>query len=204
MCLIVGIVIITAGLGSRYEYFTLLWTRLPKVGDLTAYLVSLGAGTRYALAVASARIFADHPWAGVGLGQSGFYLLDHLPDWATDRNPEMTFLVSPLAWQFPNPKNLWLRLLAETGLVGSVLFGVFLLLIGTGMIELLRRRDPMAVSMGIFGCSTLVAILFSGASLDSFALPTMWISLGLALASLEVFLPTGSLGACAVPDWPPP
>jgi hypothetical protein len=201
---ILGMTAIVVSSVSRYEYFTLLWTRLPKLGDPAAYFSSLGAGTRYSLAVASWDIFADHPWIGVGLGQSGFYILDYLPDWATDRNPEMTFLISSLSWHFPNPKNLWFRLLAETGIAGSLLFAIFLLLAGLGTLTLLRRREPLERFMGVFGCTSLVAILFSGTSLDTFALPTMWIALGIIVSGVATVLDSDAASAGPATGNPPP
>jgi len=178
-------------LASRNEYFALLWQSLGKLQDLPAYFLSLGASTRYALAVSAWEVFRAHPLAGVGLGQSGFYLFDHIPNWALDRNPEMAFLLAPGSWTFPNPKNLWVRLLAETGIVGSVFFLVFLLLLAAGSLSLLSRRSPFQRLIGLYGVISGPAILLSGTSLDSFALPTLWIALGIVASGIHVFTAGG-------------
>ncbi len=177
-------------LAARNEYFALLWQSLEKAQDLPAYFLSLGASTRYALAVAAWGVFQGSPLIGVGLGQSGFYLFDHLPNWALERNPEMAFMLAPDSMTFPNPKNLWVRLLAETGVVGSVFFLVFLLLLVAGSLALLRRRSSFHRWIGLFGVLSVPAVLLSGTSLDSFALPTLWIALGILASGLRA-LPGG-------------
>jgi O-antigen ligase len=181
-----AIVVAAVGLVSRDWYFSRVWENLGKIGDLPAYFLALGASTRYALAAAAWRVFGEHPVLGVGLGQSGFYLFDRLPDWALERNPEMAFMLLPSSWTFPNPKNLWVRLLAETGLAGSLFFVVFLVLLAAGSLTLLSRRSLESRLIGLYGVIALPAVLLSGISLDSFALPTMWIALGLIASGIEV------------------
>jgi hypothetical protein len=193
------IVVVGAGLISRDWYFSRLWENLGKIGDLPAYFLALGASTRYALAAAAWRVFGEHPVLGVGLGQSGFYLFDHLPDWALDRNPEMAFMLLPTSWTFPNPKNLWVRLLAETGLAGSLFFVVFLVLLAAGSLTLLSRRSLAPRLIGLYGAIALPAVFLSGISLDSFALPTMWIALGLIASGIEGLKTEKEQG----PDGPP-
>jgi hypothetical protein len=196
----VGIAVFgAASLVSRSDYFALLWTRLWRIRNPTAYLVSVGAGTRLALTQASWETFLDRPWIGVGLGQSGFYLLDRLPTWSYDRVKEVSLLFSPTSIALPNPKNLWARLLSETGLAGSVPFAAFMLVLGAASVSLARRPEPLARYIGIAGCMSWAAALLAGFSLDSFALPTMWISMGIVTAGAARFLrrrggPTGDSG----------
>ena len=179
---------LVAWLALRNQYFTLLWRLLGRLSNPASYFLQLGAGTRFALAVAAWGIFSSHPWLGVGLGQSGFTIFEHLPGWAFDRIPEMTLMLSPESWTFPNPKNLWIRLLAETGLPGALLFAVFLFIVLAGGLALARRTDRFARFLGAAGVMSWLAILVEGFSLDSFALPTMWIALGLTIAGCWLLL----------------
>ncbi len=184
-----GAVLIAAGVSlgwilSRYDYFTLLWTRIDRIDNLTGYIASVGAGPRLALAQAGWEVFKERPWIGVGLGQSGFYMLDRIPNWAMDRSPEIARMLSPTSLTFPNPKNLWVRLLAETGLVGTIFFIVFLLMILLAALYLAAKRDTLARFVGLAGAIGGMAAIFEGFSLDSFALPTMWITLGIVTTSL--------------------
>jgi len=179
---------LVAWLALRNQYFTLLWTLLGRLSNPTSYFLQLGAGTRFALAVAAWGIFSSHPWLGVGLGQSGFTIFQHLPGWAYDRIAEMTLMLSPASWTFPNPKNLWIRLLAETGLPGALLFAAFMLLTLAGALALTTRKDRFARFLGAAGLMSWVAVVVEGLSLDSFALPTMWIALGLTVCGIRLFI----------------
>ncbi len=59
---------------------------------------------------------------GRGLGADGFYIYQNLPDWIMTMVPEIASQLSPTSTLYPNAKNLYVRLLAETGLIGFVLF----------------------------------------------------------------------------------
>lgn len=182
--LVAGVLAAAGTLLSRSGYFSLLWTRLGQAGDLRAYLASVGGGSRLALAEAAWEVFEERPFTGVGLGESGFYLLDHLPEWAADRDVEIRSLVVDTSIAFPNPKNLWMRLLAETGLIGVLLFGSFLVAFLLGCLCLLSQGSPRARFIGVAGIMSWVAILLEGVSLDSLALPTMWVALGITSGSI--------------------
>jgi O-antigen ligase len=209
LALTASTVSVVAWLALRNWYFTLLWRLLGRIGNPTSYLLQLGAGTRYALAVAAWGTFIDHPWLGVGLGQSGFYLFDHLPGWAFDRIVEMTLMLTPGSWTFPNPKNLWIRLLAETGIPGTLLFVVFMLIVLAGALALMARKDRFARFLGTAGLMSWLAIVVEGFSLDSFALPTLWIALALTICGCWILVdghsegPEGNAADPAVPGGHP-
>ncbi len=171
------------------DYFALLWIRLGRVDDPQQYLIAIGGGPRLAFAQAAWEVFQRFPWAGVGLGQSGFYLLDHIPNWALGREAEINDLMVPTSWLFPNPKNLWLRLLSETGIVGALLFGIFLLATQASSIFLLSHREPLARHAGLAGVAGGIAFFLEGFSLDSFALPAVWILFGMVTGALHAYLP---------------
>ena len=198
-----GLILVIGWFGSRNPYFALLWTQSSLLRDPTAYLLLVGAGTRLALLAASWSLFLQHPWIGVGLGQSGFQLLDHLPGYAYTRIEEITFLVAPSSNLLPNPKNLWVRLLAETGIVGTLLFVVFVLMVLVAALALMRKRDAWARYLGTAGMMSWLAVVVQGFSLDSFALPTMWVSFGI-VGSAAVLLLEGRQRAAEQSQSPPP
>ncbi|MEZ0395272.1 MAG: O-antigen ligase family protein [Anaerolineales bacterium] len=126
-------------------------------------------------------VFTAFPWLGVGLGNVGFYFESHLPQfgWALSEfqkiHLENTFLV--------NPKNLWLRLLAETGILGFALFASWLYLLFASARTLQRCDQPLLRALGWMGMLGVIALLGEGFSVDSFALPYAWTTFGLAVSA---------------------
>ena len=90
--------------------------------NLSEYLVDINAGARGAYSVGAMGAFSESPLTGVGLGGSGFYIYKNLPDWSLTTVPEIAKQLNPASRLYPNPKNLYVRLLAETGLLGFVLY----------------------------------------------------------------------------------
>ena len=124
------------------------------------------------------RVFERYPLMGVGLGNSGFLFEQTLPGYAYSLT-EIQALLEPGDLHFPNPKNLWVRLLAETGAFGFAAFGVWLILMASAASVLSGRRQGLQRVIGLAGLLGLASILVEGFSLDSFALPQMWILLGI-------------------------
>lgn len=126
-------------------------------------------------------IFTHHPLFGVGLGNAGFFFVDQLSPYAwalTEVRLAMYHLGA-----LPNIKSLWVRLLAETGLVGFGLFlgwGYGLWLSGRYLRESASRFQRM---FGWAGSFVLIGLLIEGFSVDSFALPYFWVSLGLMVGA---------------------
>lgn len=139
------------------------------------YATSVYLGPRLAYTVAALEAFQASPLLGVGLGGSGFWIYPNMPDWVLFNAPEIAEQMNPLSMQFPNPKNLYARLLAETGLVGFALFLAFYLAMLADALELLQKR-PWLGAAGLFA---LTAIVMQGFSQDSFAMPELWLNLGI-------------------------
>lgn len=129
------------------------------------------------------RVFEQYPILGVGPGNAGFFFVQSLPVYGYSLE-EIEQIITPLNAAFPNPKNLWARLLAETGVAGFAVFTVWL-----GIMMLLawrtwrRASSPVLGMMGLAGLLALLAQLGEGFSLDSFALPQLWVMLGLLTAA---------------------
>ena len=123
-------------------------------------------------------IFNAHPILGVGLGHAGFYLPDVLNNYAF-RLIEVRDLLYR-SNTLLNIKSLWIRVLAECGIVGFVLFTVWYLRGLLSGILRLNEKDPALRTAAWMGCFALLAFLLEGFSLDTFALPYLWFSTGLA------------------------
>ena len=78
---------------------------------------------------ASIQVFKEHPIVGVGFGQETYYKRFHYPLWATKDNFEFTLhYENKNERSFPTSYNIYTRLLAETGIIGVLIFGYFIYL----------------------------------------------------------------------------
>ena len=154
-----------------------LWNT--RAETFTDFLIQNSAGSRAAYMSGALSAYDEHPWTGVGLGASGFYIYSHLPDWALTTVPDIARQLSPDNNLYPNPKNLYVRLLAETGLIGFFLFLAFQFsLLGDSLI-VLRRKTAMAQYLATAAIFTWLALIFYNFTQDSFAIPNLWINLGM-------------------------
>ncbi|GAB4502534.1 MAG: hypothetical protein Fur0035_20880 [Anaerolineales bacterium] len=178
--LLAGSSLFLAGKG----YIARLWTS--DFDSLWGYLVDVSLGPRVAYAQAGMAAFDRNPISGVGLGASGFFIYPNLPDGVLMGVPEIAGALAPDSRLFPNPKNLIVRLLAETGLIGFSLFAAFWLSLLAEALALLRKSGS-ARALGLAGLFTLAALALQAFSQDSLALPELWLNLGV-LAGLSANL----------------
>ncbi|MCA2000719.1 MAG: O-antigen ligase family protein [Chloroflexi bacterium] len=163
---------------NQKNFFRRLWET--DAETLTEYLVDINAGARGAYTAGALSAFVDYPLSGVGLGASGFYIYQNLPDWSLTTVPEIAKQMSPENRLYPNPKNLYVRLLAETGLMGFFLFLAFQFHLLGDMLNLLRRSEPWARFAAVAGVFAWLAIAFYNSTQDSFATPNIWLAPGIA------------------------
>ena len=152
-------------------------------------LFSLAARLAYAERlmywIAGLRTFSLYPLLGVGLGNSGFFFLDTVPYFGSYL-PEILVVLNPGIAQFVNAKSLWVRLLAETGIIGFVCFAVWLSLLAAAAWSLQKRNRGVRGVVALGALFTLGALIFEGFSLDTFALPQLWIALGVFTAAVQI------------------
>lgn len=177
--------------------------------DLFSYAQDVYLGPRLAYANAALSAFDAHPLTGIGLGASGFGIYQNMPDWILSGEPEIAKQMSPASNLYPNPKNLYVRLLTETGLLGFMLFLAFYLTLLADALGLLRssptssippidhatdllaqgtERETIAARwLATAGIFALTAVVLQGISQDSFAMPEMWINLGMLAGGTGAF-----------------
>lgn len=125
-------------------------------------------------------IWNDHP-LGVGLGNAGYYFPQKMSAFGWGLLETNTVL-SRMAG-IPNVKSLWVRLLAETGIAGFALFAAWLFSIWKSAAGL-NQDAPAAVRIaGLAGQLAVAALLIEGFSVDTFGLPYLWLTFGLAIAA---------------------
>jgi len=129
-------------------------------------------------------IFGNYPIFGVGLGNAGFLFPKAIPPegWQLVEVSRLMNRTSILL----NIKSLWIRLLAETGMIGFSLFIGWLLSLAYYFLKKMRSIKIDLRIMGCAGIFVLLGIIFEGLSVDSFAMPYWWISLGFAVSDTDI------------------
>lgn len=125
--------------------------------------------------------FERYPILGVGVGNAGFLFEEGLPIFGY-RLEEMRRVLNPENLSFPNPKSLWIRLLAETGIVGTAAFLSWLVIMLGAATAHVRAHSREIKLIGMAALLMLPAWILEGFSLDTFALPQTWIVFGLLSA----------------------
>ncbi len=175
---------------NQKGYIARLWST--QAESLEEFAIENSAGARAAYSAAAMAAYRDHPWTGVGLGASGFYIYPNLPDWALTTVPEIARQLSPDNHLYPNPKNLYVRLLAETGLVGFFLFIAFQFSVLGDALAGLRSKFLILQFLGSAGLFSWLALSIYNLTQDSFATPNLWINLGVLVGITGSVMPSVS------------
>ena len=178
--------------GSRNAYFSRLWRYWSdeKARNKT-YLEYIAFGQRFVYAETALRIAEAYPVFGVGLGNYAFFFDQKLPDRPYQNSPEIIRQITPTEKgnQLITPKNLYARLLAETGLVGTLIFTTFIMAILGCALYLFFAPLPESKfwgTAGLLGIAVFVTVVFST---DSFAVPNLWVVFGLITAATRFTVP---------------
>jgi len=115
---------------------------------------------RIAFVVAGLRMFADHPLAGIGISQFGYFYNTYQPLGVLGVAETVKLI----------PNNIYVELLAELGIIGFLLFVTFLLAIYR------RLRHPSLRPLRL----TFIAVLFSFNAFPTYTVMFLWAFFGLA------------------------
>jgi hypothetical protein len=162
---------------------TLFKFSLDQDNPILRYFNQLKFGDRVVYWLAGWNIFNRYPLLGVGLGNAGFYFPQNIPayGWSLIEVRKLLYREHLLL----NIKSLWFRLLAETGITGFSLFIGWIISLISNLVEKYQYADPIDRVMGFMGLLVILGMIFEGLSIDSFAMPYWWISLGLAVSSIK-------------------
>ena len=175
----VALVVVAAQLDWRWQrVLTPIGANLFSVQSANYFLFA----ERVVFWIAAYGVFEHFPVLGVGLGNSGFFIPETMPEFGWTA-PEVVNVLRAGTEFFPNPKALWFRLLAETGIVGFVMFVVWLLVMAIRAIMLSIGKERLRQVVGVLGLLTLIGLLTEGFSIDSFAFPYLWVAMGLVTAA---------------------
>jgi hypothetical protein len=161
---------------GQKNYIARIWNT--RADNLADFIIENSAGARTAYAWGALGAFDQYPWTGVGLGAGGFYIYDNLPNWALTVVPEIARQLSPANRLYPNPKNLFIRILLETGLIGFSFYLAFLFsLLGDALV--LLKKPGIWQFIGTAAIFSWLAVALYNLTQDSFASPNIWINFGI-------------------------
>lgn len=168
---------------SQKGYITRLFST--QADSLAEFIIKNSAGARAAYTFGALGAYDQSPITGVGLGASGLYIYDNLPDWAMTTVPEIARQLSPENRLYPTPKNMYARLLAETGLLGFILYFSFLFSVVGDALMGLQEDKRLIRYLGIAGLFSLIAIALYNNTQDSFATPNIWLIPGVVAGMMS-------------------
>jgi hypothetical protein len=150
---------------------------------LLRYFNQLKFGDRVIYWLTGWNIFNKYPILGVGLGNAGFYFPQNIPAYGWSLLEVRTLIYR--SHLLLNIKSLWFRLLAETGIIGFSLFIGWIISLFTSLIKKYKSLKTNERTLGLAGILVILGLMLEGLSIDSFAMPYWWISLGLAVSSFN-------------------
>jgi hypothetical protein len=118
---------------------------------------------------------------GAGLGNVGYFFKENIPQIANRLN-EILYVVT-VEHYLPNIKSIWMRILGESGLIGFSLFCTWLFVLWQAGKFLERNAQPHLRLFGWMGLFAVIAFIAEGFSIDSYALPYLWVAFGLVTAA---------------------
>lgn len=142
--------------------------------------------SRFGIQYTSLLIFLDNPIVGVGFGQQAYHAREIYPKWATHKNYEFKeFYLNDDDKSFPPGFNMFTRLLAETGIVGFLIFLSFLFLIFYQCKKLINSRTDIEKIIPIVLLVSFVGFLINWLQFDSFRVFGFWICLALLILQIQ-------------------
>jgi O-antigen ligase len=175
--------------GSQNPYFSRLWRYWTenKARNRT-YLQYIAFDQRFLYWSTALRVYETSPLVGVGLGNYAFYFADLAPDQSYELQKEVMRQITPGEGRdrLITPKNLYARLIAETGLLGVAFFTAFLLAASGCVLYLWYSSSAEARFWALGGFFSIVVLAIVIFSFDSLARPNMWVALGLITAAAHL------------------
>ena len=138
---------------------------------------SLSNKSRFGIQQAMFRVFVQNPISGVGYGLQAFESSRMYPVWAKKDNWEFRLkYLNQNDKRFPPGYNLYIRILSETGVVGFLIFSLFLLHIFLWCFNNLKSKNETIVFI-IF--ISMIGFSLNWLKMDSFRIYFFWLCLAM-------------------------
>jgi hypothetical protein len=155
--------------------------------SLSGFFRYIGFGPRFVYWETAFREFQTYPLLGVGLGNYTFHFQESLPAVQVGYMPEILTRIVPDHIRVVTAKIYLIRLLAETGLLGTGAYVTFLITLASGGFYLWLSDDLEKKFWGAGSILGLIAFLVDTFSYDSLAIPNPWVVFGLITCAVSVY-----------------
>lgn len=147
---------------------------------------SISNRSRFGIQYTSLLIFAENPFFGVGFGQQGFHAKDKYPAWVTKNNYEFDlFYLNDNDTSFPPGFNIYTRLLAETGIVGMLIFLGLLFIVFYQCQKLIKTKEGFDKVIPIVLLISFIGFSVNWLQFDSFRVYGFWICFALLIQQTQ-------------------
>ena len=138
---------------------------------------SLSNKSRFGIQYAMYQVFLENPAIGTGYGQQAFEARAKYPTWAKRNNWEFRLkYLNQNNKRFPPGYNLYLRLAAETGVMGLIGFLLFMTFILIWCYNNLNRQKNL---LAIIVFVSMIGFMLNWLKMDTFRIYGFWICLAL-------------------------
>lgn len=138
--------------------------------------------SRFGIQYANLMVFKEHPITGAGFGQQGFHAVNYYPIWAKKDNWEFKYLyMNKNEPSFPPGYNLYIRLLAETGIIGALIFMMFIYNLFKKAYWFTKSGENEIKVLGIILLVSFTGYALNFMQLDTFRIYGFWLCAAIVL-----------------------
>jgi len=149
---------------------------------------SVSNKSRFGMQYAALKVFKENPICGVGYGQGAYHMRFHYPYWATNNNLEFKLRYKNQQHKpFPPTYNIYTRLLAETGIIGTFLFSSLIFLCIYFAFRYWKKTNPIDKYIGIVMLLSFIGFAINWLQMDFFRQYGFWLMLVFLLKVLYEF-----------------
>ncbi len=136
--------------------------------------------SRFGIQYANLVVFSENPIVGVGFGQQGFHAINHYPGWAKKNNYEFEQIyLNKNNPSFPPGYNIYIRLLAETGIVGFILFLFIFYVVFKQTYKRIKNNDNLDRVLELILFISFIGFALNWLQMDTFRIYGFWFCLAI-------------------------
>lgn len=137
--------------------------------------------SRFGIQYANFLVFTENPIVGVGYGMQAYEARYKYPKWATVNNWEFRVkYFNEKDPSFPPGYNIYARILAESGLIGLILFLFFLVILFYTIFRIIKKNDSRYLLAVVIFIS-MIGFFFNWLKVDTIRVFGFWINFALIL-----------------------